>query len=438
MMIIRDYLLEIVLAIFSLTLLLLSILPYFSGFKIQSDYAQLIGSVSKNTGLIFEVVSFEKHWFSSNAELMVKDRDDQLLYKFKHKIIHGPLYLGLLLDGRSPIVSMVIKGAILPAKIDQSFLSKILSANPVQVSAYVSFNGDDEAAFLLPPINEKIDGVTIQTGTINFDLKYYSQENRFKGDVTIPSLLLYEQSHMEIEHFILNFDETISNNDVAGDVVLSFDALKIKLMHKVFNMKSVSTRLRNSIANGLLNLELDINASKVNLFNEQINSLSFDLGVENLDIGNIKKDITFFTKNKLYFENGFDIAKYEFDVLKMDHFNFFSEHGTFSASILMKNSGEKGLNQTNYLATKNTTLGVTLSAALFNRIYEIVFSNIGVPVKKADVVIKNMLKLHYLDKNLDKFKMNLSGKGNVFIINDQRVGFDELSNNLMLNIFSNY
>lgn len=433
MRIIRDYWLEIVLAIFSFTLLLLTVLPYFYGFKIQSDYARLISSVSDNSGLVIEVVSYEKHWFSSNAELMIKDQDKQFLYKFKHKIIHGPVYLGLLLDGRSPLVSMVIKGMIQPAKIDQSFLSKILSANPVQLNAYIGFNGVDEVVALLPAVSQKVDGITFQVAAANLKMKYFSHENRFKGDITTPSILLYGRSHVEVERFLLNFDEVVDSHGVSGDIVLSFDALKFRLMQRSVNLKAISSRFKNSITDDLLNLEMDFNASKLNLFNEQVNSLSFGLNVEKFDLGKISKDI-FYAYNEPYF----DLTAYEYNLLNIDHFNFFSEYGTFSATMLMKSAGKNQLTQMNYLSTKDSELSVRLSTDLLKRLYELVFSNIDVPVKNVDVVLKNMLRLRYLDKNLDKIKLNVSGKDNVFIINDQRVGFDDLSNNIMKNIFSNY
>ena len=438
MNIIRDYLLEIVLAIVSFILLLLLVLPYFSGYKIQSDYSGLINSVSQNTGLSFEVVEFQRHWFRSDARLLVKDKRHQALFEFKHQIIHGPLYLGLLLEGRSPLVNMVIKGTISPDNIQQGLFSKVLlSSQPVQVKAYIGFNNDAVASILMPAINDKVAGVTYQTEKFNVDLQYYPDESRFKGEISIPALISYDQSRLELEDFILNFDEVITNDGFSGDIVLSFGLLKFISKQRVIDFRKVSARFKNAMKNNSLDMGVDINVSKINLFNEQINSLSFGLLVNKLNLTRVKEDFVFFKNSATISDDELDFSRYEYESLKIDPFNFYSEHGTFLVSMMLKTNGNNFVKNTNYFSDKDAELDVSLSLGLFKRVYEIISSNTSVSLQQFNLFARKMLKLNYMTRNLDKLKVNIFAKDDVFVINDQKVNFNDLSNNFMSNVFLN-
>ncbi len=438
MNIIRDYLLEIVLAIVSFILLLLLVLPYFSGYKIQSDYSGLINSVSQNTGLSFEVVEFQRHWFRSDARLLVKDKRHQVLFEFKHQIIHGPLYLGLLLEGRSPLVNMVIKGTISPDNIQQGLFSKVLlSSQPVQVKAYIGFNNDAVASILMPAINDKVAGVTYQTEKFNVDLQYYSDESRFKGEVSIPALISYDQSRLELEDFILNFDEVITNEGFSGDIVLSFDLLKFISKQRVIDFRKISARFKNSMRNNFLDLGFDINVSKINLFNEQINSLSFGLQVSRLNLTRDNEGFLLLKNSDFLFDDEFDFSRYKYESVEVDPFNFYSEHGTFSTSMMLKMNTDDIVKNTNYFSNKDAELDVSLSIGLFKRVYEIISSNTSMSLQQFNLFAREMLKLNYMTRNLDKLKINISAKDDVFIINDQKVKFNDLSNNFMSNVFLN-
>ncbi|MCK5336520.1 MAG: hypothetical protein KAQ67_10175, partial [Gammaproteobacteria bacterium] len=268
-------------------------------------------------------------------------------------------------------------------------------------------------------------------------LQYYSDESRFKGEISIPALISYDQSRLELEDFILNFDEVITNDGFSGDIVLSFGLLKFISKQRVIDFRKVSARFKNAMKNNSLDMGVDINVSKINLFNEQINSLSFGLLVNKLDLTRLNEDFVFFKNSATISDDEFDFSRYEYESLKIDPFNFYSEHGTFLVSMMLKTNGNNFVKNTNYFSDKDAELDVSLSLGLFKRVYEIISSNTSVSLQQFNLFARKMLKLNYMTRNLDKLKVNISAKDDVFVINDQKVNFNDLSNNFMSNVFLN-
>ncbi len=425
MNVLRDYLLEIILAIVFVFLLLVSVLPYFSGYKIQADYSDLIKTISNGTDFTFEVVSYERHWFRSDAKLVVKNVDKNILFEFKHQIIHGPLYLGLMLEGRLPFVNMVIQGDVLPKNVTDDYIVTALSSRfIVQMKAYVSFNGDVYANLSIPTKKVNKASVVTQAKKIDFELHYTERENRYKGEIHIPELLTYEHSFFELENLILSFDEVYKNDAVIGDLVVSFDLMKLKVKSRIIDFRKVSARFEHTIDKGLLDLDVNLNASKINLFNEQVNSLSLSLGLNDFDPFQIN-------------ELGMSLDKYTFSSFSVKPLNFYSEHGTYAMTAQLNRKESASVDPLNYFSDKQSEIEVSINLKLFRRIYEIISSNIGVSTKNVDVFLRSMLKLKYLDLHLDKMKVKISGKNNIFTINDKKTDLDHLTDNFMSNILLN-
>lgn len=422
---IRGYLLEILLGIISFILLLLMVLPYLSGYTIQSDYSQLIKLFSKDKALSFEVISYERHWFKSDAMLIVKDEERNVLFEFNHQIIHGPLYLGLILDGRSPFVNMVIKGGASLDKLPSEIYSVFLEPeNQVYINAYVGFNSDIVANVSISEVNIKNEPHARLNQKIKLNLQYDSQNSHYKGEVSIPKLLSNNKSFFELENFILNFDEQYKDKVASGDVVLSFDLLKLKLNSRILDFRKVSARFENSIVNELLDVDLDINVSKINLFNEQINSLSFGLEAEKIDLKFIDQRLV-------------DFNRYVFQSLKITPFDLYTEHGVFSAHAVIKNNPDDVVTPKNFFSDKSSSMEAALSMNLLRRIYEVVSLNSNIPMKNVDAFIKKMFELKYVDRHLNRVKVKVSAMNNVFIINDVKTDFDHLRDEIMSSVLPN-
>lgn len=345
----RDYWLEIALAVVSVFLLLLSVLPYFSGYIIQADYSNLVKKISNGTDFSFEVVSYERHWFRSDAKLIVKNADQEALFEFNHQIIHGPLYLGLILEGQSPFVNMVIQGNMLPKNIPDDYVFTTISSEfIVQIKAYVAFNGDVYANLSIPENKVIKTLVVTEAKKIDFDLYYTEHENRYKGEIHIPELLSSGKSFFELENLILSFDEVYKNNVIVGDLVLSFDLMKLKVKSRIIDFRRVSARFEHSMDKSLLDLDVDLKMSKINLFNEQVNSLSLDLGLNDFNLLQVN-------------EFGMELDKYTFTSFSVKSLNFYSEHGAYAMNAQIKRKEVDSMISSNYFSDKQSDVEVSLN-----------------------------------------------------------------------------
>lgn len=421
----RDYLLEIVLAVISIFLLLLSILPYFSGYKIQADYSDFVKTISNGTGLSFEVVAYERHWFRSDAKLIVKNGDKNILFEFVHQIIHGPFYIGLIFEGQSPFVNMVIQGDIHPKDILDDYFSKTkFTELIVNMKAHVAFNGDVYANLSIPETKANKALVFPNAKKIDFDMYYTAHENRYKGEIFVSEILPSEQLFFELENLILSFDEIYEKGVIVGDLVLSFDLMKLKVKNRIIDFRKVSARFEHSIDKSLLDLDVDLKISEINLFNEQVNGLSLDLGLN---------DFSLLQVNRF----GMKLDKYAFSSFSVNPLNFYSEHGAYAMTAQVKKKELSSMVPLNYFSDKKSDIDVDLNLRLFRRMYEIVSSNFDVSTENVNVFLRSMLKLKYLNLHLDKMKVKISGENNIFFINDKKTDLDNLTENFMSNILLN-
>ena len=106
---------EILIWIFVLLLVVVVASPFALGFKIKTDYSALTQKISDMMQIDLSIVKYDRGYFSSDVTMDVQIPGVPASFQFKEKIIHGPVYLGLINQGKSPFVAAVIKGELLQA-----------------------------------------------------------------------------------------------------------------------------------------------------------------------------------------------------------------------------------------------------------------------------------------------------------------------------------
>ena len=121
----RISLAEILLWIMVLLLVVIAVSPIALGFKIKDDYTAMVQKMSEMMQADVQVVSYERGFFSSDVMLETRIPNYPLTLQFKEEVIHGPLYLGLLNQGKSPLVAAVVKGEMLTPASAQPVFNKL-------------------------------------------------------------------------------------------------------------------------------------------------------------------------------------------------------------------------------------------------------------------------------------------------------------------------
>jgi len=433
MKILRDYLLEIILAIISFSLLLLLLLPYFSGYKIQTDYSDALTTLSKSAGLSLETVSYQRNWFSSNARLIAKNSRQEIVFEVIQEIVHGPLYLGLILQGRSPVVNMVVKGHFImaePVQGSEQYAVFLSSLSPVTLSAYMDYDGDAVISLQASGnTTKKEDSSQFQIKTVSLDMEYTASSDQLEGELIIPELSFYGKQFVELENLMFGFEQVFLANK-SGDMVLSFSSLKFKHLQRIVDLRKVSARIKRSVNAGLHDLGFDLNVSKLNVFNEQVNNLSLRMLVSGLDL----TGVSFFTRESNLASS---LKDQMFSLIRIKPFSFFSEHGAMRSELSLTTEVDQVSDNEEFWSNKSLSLNAELTPAVFRRIYEL-SSDYSESEKNSFDVFKNRLyKLNYIDNSLGKVKINISGKNKNFVVNNHSLSYEKLSNTLESSVFRN-
>jgi len=425
---IKDYLFEIFLAIISVCLLLLLVAPYWFGYQMQSSYEKLIGSISSNSNYSYEVVEFDRSWFSTHADLLIKSAANQPMFYFRHQIIHGPVYLGLMLEGKSPFVGLFIQGQLLSIPESNHLLPQLFDNknDPVRIEAVVKINDDAFLEFNIPDVYKTISTSQYKVSGSALTLEYFSLANRFIGELKVDEFLVQGGSVIELSQLLLNFDQAVMQGSVAGDLVVSLDSLKLKLMDQLTSFMQLSARIKNKKTNSLMDLDIDVNAAKINAFNEQLNSLSLGVKLSSVYYDLFAGQI----EDQIYSDVEKPVDWHVFDLLEVKPFSFFSEHGAFSSSLQLKSIASGNTDAIDFYHRYNTQLNVEVSDILLKRLYEIVISTFDTHKNDASLFINKMQQVNYLERNANKLLLRLQSKDGKYLINDLLIPYQDFEANL--------
>jgi len=427
----REYCYEMILIVISFFLLALLIAPYWFGYKMQTNYENVLKSLSNNTDYSYEVISFRRGWFSTDADLLVKNSSNEALFYLNHQIIHGPVYLGLLLEGKSPIVSMVIKGDVISAaNTDNVFFKLFQDTKRIGIHAVIHSNTDAVLTLNVPDVNKNVGAMKYELEDIAFKLKYFSDSNQYQGELSSKKIKLVGASVFDISNLILSFDQVINNDNLDGDLVLSFSSLKTKLAEQMLDIKQLSLRLRNKKISNLLGLDIDTNASVINIFNEQINGLSLGMKMSGVEYSYLKDKVFGMFADNADKKSSAPYDYIFFSTLNIETFDFITEHGSFSSKLTLTQNPEASDEEDRYFMNVKPSLDLIVGDTLFKRIYEIVVNKYNFNAEKANKFIHSMLKVNYLEKNSNKYQLRLSNKEEKLMVNDLLINHDDLKNNL--------
>lgn len=281
---------EVILWLFVVLLILLALAPFGLGFKVKSDYSKLISQFSQNLQLDIQIVQYEQGVFSSNAVIALQLPDMPEQIRFKEEIIHGPVYFGLLTQGKSPLVAAVIKGELDISSTQKEMVRQIFAGNnPLVYQAIISFTGDVDTQAYVPAINttfeDEFGPVTIQSSGIIINQNFSSLMSEIKGDANIPVFKIQSQLYsVNAESFNMSFSGAMGKNQIIiGDSVASFKLLDIDSGEDQFAIRDFTVRSVTSETGALINSGAQISAREILASNQKFGPVSLNLSLNGLN-----------------------------------------------------------------------------------------------------------------------------------------------------------
>lgn len=281
---------EILLWIFVIILILLSFTPFALGFKIKTDYSHLINEISEITQLDIQIVQYDQGFFSSDVVIAVNIPNMPEQIQFKEEIIHGPVYLGLLNQGKSPLVAAVVKGQLDVNTTQQETIQKIFAGNnPLVYQEIISFTGDVDAQAYIPAINTSFEDeygpVNIQSAGIILNEHYSSANANIMGDAQIPSFVVKSALlSVNAQSIEVSFSGSMGDNQIMlGDSVASMSLLDIDSGEDQFVLRDLTIRSITSENADLINSGTQINAREILASNQKFGPVQFNFSLNGIN-----------------------------------------------------------------------------------------------------------------------------------------------------------
>jgi len=287
---------EVILWLIAIIMIILSLMPFALGFKIKSDYASLVEDFSDLSQLEFKIVDYDQGFFSSTASVAVVIPDIPEQLYFKEKIIHGPLYFGLLGQGKSPLVAAVVKGELDISVSQKATVKKIFAnKNPLVYQTVIDFAGNIDSQFFIPAVNTSFEDETgtvhLQSAGVIMNQQYSAENGEMKGEMIIPTFKIKSALNaLNAESINVSFSGSMGGNDiVVGDSVVSMNLLDIDSAEEQFAVRDLVVHSVTSESAGLINSNTRINARELLASNQKFGPIVFDLSLNGVNAESLNK-----------------------------------------------------------------------------------------------------------------------------------------------------
>ncbi|MCW9046537.1 MAG: YdgA family protein [Gammaproteobacteria bacterium] len=281
---------EIILWLFVFALIVISLTPLALGFKIKSDYSLLINDLSEMSQVEIQLIGYEQGFFSSDAVLAVSVPNLEEQLQFKENIIHGPVYLGLISQGKSPFVAAVVKGQLDVSPSQEDLVEQIFAGNnPLVYQTTIDFSGDLSAQFYIPSVDTSFEDefgpVHIQSAGVIMNEHYSSTTGLMNGDMQMPVFKVEsEVLTMKADSISMSFSGSMGGNDIMiGDSVISMNLLNIDSGEDQFAVRDLVVRSVTSENAGLINSNSRVEARELLASNQKFGPLILNMSVNGIN-----------------------------------------------------------------------------------------------------------------------------------------------------------
>lgn len=292
----RISLAEILLWIMVLLLVVIAVSPIALGFKIKDDYTAMVQKMSDMMQADVQVVSYERGFFSSDVMLETRIPNYPLTLQFKEEVIHGPLYLGLLNQGKSPLVAAVVKGEMLAPANAQPVFNKLFPGRSALVyQNIVDFSANVQSQAYVPAVNAVFDRETgpmnIQSSGLVLNTVYSAAAASISGEGQISQFsITTSDENLNNSGLRFSYSGKMGQNDILiGDSVISLSKLEFQSPEDQFAINNLTLRSVSSEQAALINSELMLNAREVLLDNSRFGPIAFNLSMNGLNAQAIRK-----------------------------------------------------------------------------------------------------------------------------------------------------
>lgn len=270
---------EVSLWLLVLCMLLLVISPYAMGLLVKQSYPQMLQNVANSLQAKLNIVQYQQGYFKSSIRYQIIFSAQKKL-EFSEEIIHGPLYLGLINQSRSPFVAAVVQGKLLHGDVSAA-LKPWLKDSELIYQYVMAYNGDANIQAYLPAYQREFKS----SSALHVSAQYSSVKRNFSGVLKLPFFYMKtNDGQLNAKKAELSFMLLASKGlFLEGDGLLSFQRIEYQSKGKQWSLHNLIVQLKNDQQDDYLNLSAHINVSEAFASNERFGPLQLALILSSLD-----------------------------------------------------------------------------------------------------------------------------------------------------------
>jgi uncharacterized protein YdgA (DUF945 family) len=286
--------LEVTIWITLLLFVLLALSPYVIGYRAKSDYTNLINQMSKISQLDLQVLKYNQGFFSSQATVSLHLPHYSEAVLFNEEIVHGPVYLGLISQGKSPFVAAVINGELdMEAAQLKKFENILSGSSPVLYQHLIGFTGDVDSQVYMPAIKtlvqEGAESIRLESSGAIYTQFLSSADGSVKGEISVPSFKVQKDTFdMLLKDSVVSFSGRKGKSQLMiGDSVVSVGVLNIDSADEQFAVRKLIVHSISSEEGELINSGAQLSAREVLASNQKFGPVALNISLNGLNANSL-------------------------------------------------------------------------------------------------------------------------------------------------------
>ncbi len=289
----KKQVLAAVFAVIALLVLVAVAVPFWFGQKAEKTYGAMLDRLSGNSGVRLISNKYERGWLSSTAETVIQSPKLSLELIARHRIDHGPIPLGRILEGEwryTPVTALIAS---------QAFLSVPGKENAMEwpaLTAETTFrlNGDGVVHIKMSPINKSgAQGQTFDWHGMSGDITFDREWKKIRVDLLAPALSLSAvatENNLTLSQLSLHSDmQEGSAGYFFGDVTLALGQLEISNANRGVGLRGLEIVTSAHPSGENVNLIFRYKLDEVRLAQERLGPGELVIEVRQLDAASLVK-----------------------------------------------------------------------------------------------------------------------------------------------------
>lgn len=270
-------------------LIVLVVSPFALGFKIKEDYSVLVKDLANMMQVDMRIMQYDRGFFSSDVLIEMQSPGMPFSLQFKENIVHGPIYLGMLNQEKSPFIAAYVSGELLaPTGYEATFNKAFNNKSGLVYQNIIDFEGNVDSVGYMPAVSTEIEqetGITtIKSSGMTLTSRFNASKGQLSGDGKLSWFkLMSPDAIVNLDKVDLSYSGVMGqNNLLMGDSVASFDKLEIQSTDQ-FAMQKFSINTRTTESGVLVNSEMRMNVREIFASNQRIGPVVFNINVNGLN-----------------------------------------------------------------------------------------------------------------------------------------------------------